>query len=48
MIEIDGVIKDSLLKKVPNIFTLRFKYQLPFEFTSSGKTVSLLDKIEVE
>lgn len=41
MIEIDGVIKDSLLKKVTNIFTLRFKYQLPFEFASSWKTVFL-------
>lgn len=48
VVEIDGNSKNSLLKKETNTITLRFKYQLFFDFAPLWKTSALLEKVKIE
>jgi len=41
-------MRGTQLRKGANVFTLKFKYHLPFGFARLWKTAALLDKIEIE
>ncbi|MDH5744283.1 MAG: hypothetical protein OEZ52_12105, partial [Candidatus Aminicenantes bacterium] len=48
MVEIDGNNKNWLPEKGTITITLRFKYQLPFNFAPLWMTAVLLEKVKIE
>jgi hypothetical protein len=48
VVEIDGNSKNSFLKRETNTITLRFKYQLLFNFAPLWRTSALLEKVKIE